>query len=130
MQTNQLIDAYAGKTDRELFLAAFQGNYDDDAPWEAVDELRKRDTPEVFQLAVGYSHSNVPLERARALDVLGQLGAGMRKSVRTYLDQSVGIAEDRLYDDDPIVVHSRGLGPIAPTKRACDFSIDPGAGQR
>ncbi len=95
------------RTVEELFVAALQGDYDDEAPWEAIRELHlQRPMPEVFRLASGYSHSPIPLERTRALDVLGQLGCGKPDSERPYMDQSVAIAEDRLNDDDPDVVYS------------------------
>jgi len=106
METEQPSKGSESKTAEELFLDSFQGDYDDDAPWDAVKELRRRNTPEVFNLAVSYSQSKVSLERARALDVLAQLGAGKPTSERAYLDESISIAETFLGDDDPVVVHS------------------------
>jgi hypothetical protein len=94
------------KTAEELFQTSFRGAYDDDAPWAAVRELRQRNTPGVFKLAISYSQSKIPLERARALDVLAQLGAGKRASERPYLDEGVAIAEEHLLDSDPMVVNS------------------------
>ena len=89
-----------------LFLDSFEGDYDDDAPWAAVRELRRRNTPKAFKLAVDYSKSKIPLERARALDVLAQLGSGRPASERSNLNQIVEIAKESLGDDDPIVVRS------------------------
>jgi len=95
-----------GKTAEELFLDTFQGDYDDDAPWSAVTELRRRNSPDVFKLAINYSRSWVPLERARALDVLAQMDADKPPAERSHLDQSVALAEESLRDNDPVVVRS------------------------
>jgi HEAT repeat protein len=96
----------AMETTYELFLASFEGDYDDEAAWEAVQSLRRLDSDEVFQLAVAYSRSEVPKHRARALDVLAQLGAGKQRSERQHFDESVAIALAGLSDEDAIVVHS------------------------
>ena len=63
-------------TAEELFSASFQGDYEDEQPWEAVRALRQRDTDQVFHMAAEYSRSGIPIRRARALDVLAQLGGG------------------------------------------------------
>ncbi|MCU1339822.1 MAG: hypothetical protein JWO19_5403 [Bryobacterales bacterium] len=106
METDETSETPTSKTAEELFLDTFRGDYDDDAPWAAVAELRQRNTPEVFKLAVNYSRSGIALERARALDVLAQLGGGKSTSDRPYLAESVAIAEVSLRDDDPVVVRS------------------------
>jgi hypothetical protein len=93
-------------TSDELFRASFEGDHDDDAPWDAVHALRKRNTDEVFQLASAYCLSETPKHRARALDVLAQLGAGRPLSERPHYDESVSLALDQLRDEDPLVVHS------------------------
>jgi hypothetical protein len=61
--------ALENKTNEELFQAALQGDYDDDAPWQAVAVLHLRGTEDVFKLAADYCRSTVPLERARGIDV-------------------------------------------------------------
>jgi HEAT repeat protein len=65
-------------TDDELVALALSEERDDAderrVAWVAIDELRRRATPEVYALAEGLSKSTVPLERKLALDVLGQLG--------------------------------------------------------
>src|ERR1700676_3220609 len=101
METDYSSKSNVERTAQALFLNSFQGDYDDDAPWAAVAELRQLNTPEVFRLAVSYSRSRIPLERARALDVLAQLGGGKSTSERPYLEESVAIAETCLRDDDP-----------------------------
>src|SRR2546423_14299928 len=72
----------------ELFAASFVGDYDDEQPWDAVGALRRRNSEEVFQLAAAYCRSELPIHRARALDVLAQLGAGRPPAERPHFDES------------------------------------------
>ena len=94
------------KSNEDLFQASLQGGYDDEAAWDAVRVLRLRGTKEVFQLAVRYCRSGVPLERARGLDVLAQLGACKPPLERSHFDESVAIAIEHLHDPAPLVVNS------------------------
>jgi HEAT repeat protein len=93
-------------TNEELFQASFLSDREDDTAWDAVRILRRRGTEEVFQLAVQYCKSAVPLERARGLDVLAQLGAGKARSERPHFDESVAVAVEHLHDEDALVVNS------------------------
>ena len=86
------------RTTEELFQASLQGDYEDEAAWDAVGALRLRKTEEVFQWAVRYCESAIPLERARGLDVLAQLGM--------HPDQCVAIAIEHLRDPEARVVDS------------------------
>jgi HEAT repeat protein len=94
------------RTTEEMFQASLQGDYEDEAAWDAVAALRLRGTEEVFQAAVKYVDSAEPRERARGLDVLGQLGTERPISERPHFDESVAIAIEHLHDPDPLVVHS------------------------
>jgi HEAT repeat protein len=58
----------------ELFAQTLSGDYDDDAPWEAVSALRRIGTREIFVRAAEWCNSENPLLRARGADVLSQLG--------------------------------------------------------
>jgi HEAT repeat protein len=58
----------------EAFAKTLLGEYDDDAPWEAVRALQGIGTSEVFDQAVEWCQSSDPLKRARGADVLAQLG--------------------------------------------------------
>jgi HEAT repeat protein len=89
----------------ELFAMSLQGDYDDDAPWDAIAALRLRGTLEVFELAKKYAKSEIPKERARALDVLAQLGAGKPDIERPYKEESIAIAIRYSQDPQPLVVH-------------------------
>jgi HEAT repeat protein len=86
------------RTTEELFQASLQGDYEDEAAWDAVAALRLRGTEEVFRSAVEFTRSGVPLQRARGLDVLAQL--------KVDHDQSVAIAIAHLKDENSRVVES------------------------
>jgi len=58
----------------EVFAKSLIGEYDDDAPWEAVRELQDIGTQAVFEKSVEWCRSTDPLRRARAADVIAQLG--------------------------------------------------------
>jgi HEAT repeat protein len=58
----------------DLFARTLCGDYDDDAPWQAVQSLRYLGTREIFDRAANWVESAEPLKRARGLDVLAQLG--------------------------------------------------------
>jgi len=96
----------AKQTAAELFLASFEGDYEDGPAWDAVRALRRRNENEVFQLAEAYAQSGTPKHRERALDVLAQLGAGKPLAERPHFDESVSIAIAHLEDGDPHVVRS------------------------
>jgi HEAT repeat protein len=57
----------------QLFLRTLSGNYEDEAPRDAVAALRRIGTREVFDQAAAWCQSDVPLKRARGADVLEQL---------------------------------------------------------
>jgi hypothetical protein len=94
------------KSNEELFQATLRHYEEDEAAWDAVCALQLRGIEDVFQLAVNYCRSAVPLERARGLDVLGQLGTGRPPSERPHFDECVAIAGEHLRDEDELAVHS------------------------
>jgi HEAT repeat protein len=94
------------RTNEELFRASLQGDYEDEAAWDAVAALRLRGTEEVFQAAVKCVESAEPRERARGLDVLAQLAPRRPKSERPHFDECVAIAIQNLQDPDPLVVNA------------------------
>jgi hypothetical protein len=57
-----------------LFVKTLIGDYEDDAPWQAVSELRRIGSRDVFTRAVEWCKSSDPLVRTRGIDVLAQLG--------------------------------------------------------
>src|SRR5882724_9716798 len=58
----------------ELFAKTLIGDYEDDAPWQAVGALRRIGSREVFSRAAEWCKLKDPLARARGIDVLAQLG--------------------------------------------------------
>ena len=58
------------KSAEELFASTLDGEYADDAAWEAVSVLRLRGTPEVFSAAKRYCELENPKARTRGLSVL------------------------------------------------------------
>ncbi len=63
-----------------LFERTLACDYDDDGAWEAVNALRSQGGREVFGMAARWLKSARPLERARAADILGQIGVGPGRS--------------------------------------------------
>jgi HEAT repeat protein len=59
-----------------LFERTLACDYDDDDAWEAVEALRSTGGREVFARAAEWLTSANPLARARAADILGQIGVG------------------------------------------------------
>jgi HEAT repeat protein len=58
----------------ELFAQTLTGDFDDQAPWDAVQSLHNIGGREVFDRAAAWCSSDDPLKRARGAAVLGQLG--------------------------------------------------------
>src|ERR1700753_4321753 len=94
------------RTTEELFAASLEGDYDNEAAWDAVHALRLRNTEEVFRSAARHARSGEARERARALDVLAQLGAGRPMSERPHFSESVETGIEGLHDTDAMVVSS------------------------
>lgn len=88
------------KSTEELFAATLEGDYDDDAAWDAVTVLRLRGTGDVFEVAKRYCESENAKARARGLSVLAQLGEGMPEVDRPFMPDSVSIAIGHLRDYD------------------------------
>jgi HEAT repeats len=63
--TNEEIEA--------LFDATLVGDYDDEAPWSAVKELRRNGNRSIFEKAAEWCRSPEALKRARGSDILCQL---------------------------------------------------------
>jgi HEAT repeat protein len=71
-----------------LFRQTLAGDYDDDLPWAAVDELRTIGTDEVFRLAAAWCRSPEALCRARGADILAQIGRTMKTHANTHVEES------------------------------------------
>jgi HEAT repeat protein len=97
----------------ELFAQMLTGNYDDDLPWKAVQELRRLGSGEVFNRAGEWCLSDDPLKRARGADVLAQIGRTFNNPINSFLDESFSIISNMLQSEkDPLTllagVHALG----------------------
>lgn len=71
----------------ELFAKTLADDYDSDAPWQAVNELRKMGSRDVFDHAAAWCGSQDPLKRARGADILAQIGRAVGKP-NSFLQES------------------------------------------
>lgn len=60
---------------QELFEQTLIGDYDDEAPWDAVSALQRNGTQEIFETAALWLKDSIPLKRARAAAILAQMRA-------------------------------------------------------
>jgi HEAT repeat protein len=81
----------------ELFAQTIRGDYDDDAPWEAVSSLRRLGTRQVFEHAVTWVRSEDPLRQARGLDVLAQLGKTAEDRSNSFPEESYSVVTEALH---------------------------------
>lgn len=78
----------------ELFSKALAGGYDDGEPWQAVHELRRIGSREVFDRAAELTRSGEPLARARGVDVLAQLGRTFEHPTNSFAAESYAVVSD------------------------------------
>lgn len=78
----------------DLFAKTLSGEYDDDGPWNAVRELHCIGNREVLEKAVGWCHSEDPLQRARGADVLAQLGKRAEHPSNSFPEECFTIVAD------------------------------------
>ncbi|HLY63141.1 MAG TPA: HEAT repeat domain-containing protein [Terriglobia bacterium] len=90
----------------DFFAETLTGNYEDDAPWEAVQALRRIGSREVFTSAAEWCKSSDPLRRARIIDILAQLGKTVDHPTNSFPDESYSIVSN-------LVEHERELQPLA-----------------
>jgi HEAT repeat protein len=74
------------ETIEEIFARTLLGDCEDEAPWDAVHELRRIGTREVFNRAAEWCASEEPLKRARGADILAQLGKTVENHANNYPD--------------------------------------------
>jgi HEAT repeat protein len=99
----------------ELFAQTLRGAYDDDAPWKAVNSLRRIGTRQVFETAVSWIESPEPLVRARGLDVLAQLGKTAQHRSNTFPQECYAVVSEALQrerDPQPLSSAVSALGHL------------------
>jgi hypothetical protein len=87
----------------ELFAATLLGNYDDDEPWRAVQELHEIGSHEVLEKASGWCRSQDPIKRARGADVLAQLGRTAEQSTNNYADECFAVVAELAANEQHIL---------------------------
>ena len=91
------------------------GNYDDDLPWDAVNELRAIGTKEVFDKAASWCECPQPLVRARGLDILAQIGCTPETHEHAFPDEALKTISNLLdieAEEQPISSAIYALGHI------------------
>jgi len=85
-----------------LFAKTLTGDYDGEAPWAAVHQLRHIGSRDVFDRAAEWCRSKVPLERARGFDVLAQIGKRAGNPQHAFPAESYSIISDLLQREHEI----------------------------
>lgn len=99
----------------ELFAQTLTGDYDEDAPWEAVAKLRNLGTHEVYERAAEWCISSVPLKRARGADVLAQIGRTFEHPQNNFLEESYAVVSQLIQHENeplPLLAAIHALGHI------------------
>jgi HEAT repeat protein len=99
----------------ELFTQALAGDYDDDAPWEAVGKLRHLGTRQIYERAAQWCTSSEPLKRARGADVLAQIGRTVEHPQNSFPEDSyLVVSQLAMHEKDPLPLSSaiHALGHI------------------
>ena len=115
----------------ELFAKTLVGDYEDEAPWEAVRSLRRIGSREVFGRAVAWCRSEESLWRARGIDVLAQLGKTVEHPQNSFPEEAFSIISDSLHselDDRPLASAIFALGHLDDARaipRITEFARNP-----
>lgn len=99
----------------ELFAATLVGDYEADAPWEAVHALRRIGSREVFDRAAEWCQSTDSLVRARGLDVLAQLGKTAQHPTISFPEECYRVVSELAQtetDDRPLASAICALGHL------------------
>jgi HEAT repeat protein len=83
----------------DLFARTLEGDYEDDAPWDAVHSLRRNGTRQVFEYAAKWAESAEPLVRARGIDVLAQLGKTAEHPSNSFPQESYAVVTKALHQE-------------------------------
>ncbi len=126
---------HAGTID-ELFAKTLLGELDDDAPWDAVRELRRIGSREVFEQAANWCRCGDPLQRTRGSDVLAQIGNTPEHPGNAFPDECFSTVREMLArETDPMplssAVYASGhIGNTAAVPLLLGFSSHPDADVR
>ncbi len=93
----------------DIFARTVEGDYDDDAPWEAVRKLQQLGTREVFDRAAEWCTSTEPLKRARGADVLAQLGRTSDHPENNYPEDSFRVVSSLIQTENELIPLSSAI---------------------
>ena len=96
----------------DLFAQTLQGEYESEAPWKAISALRKLGTRQVFDHAAAWCRDEDPLKRARAADVLAQLGRTMGQAANAFPEESFKVLTDLAAQEQGIVPLSSAIAAL------------------
>jgi HEAT repeat protein len=99
----------------ELFTQMLAGDYDDDAPWEAVGKLRNLGTRKVYERASQWCISSDPIKRARGADVLAQIGRTAEHPQNNFPEESYAVVSELVQQEKellPLLSAIHALGHI------------------
>jgi HEAT repeat protein len=99
----------------QIFAQALLGDYDDEAPWEAVGKLRLTSGREVYERAAEWCQSENPLKRARGADILAQLGRTVDQHCHDFPDECLSAVSNlvqREKEELPLMSAVYALGHI------------------
>jgi HEAT repeat protein len=96
----------------ELFAKTLVGEYQDDAPWHAVHELRRIGSREVFDKAAEWCLSREPLARARGIDVLAQIGKTVDHNSNSFRGESFSVVASALRNEREIQPLDSGIAAL------------------
>jgi HEAT repeat protein len=98
-----------------LFARTLLGDYEGDDAWEAVSELRRDGSREIFDYAADWLVSGDPLKKARASDVLGQLqrsGSPAGQPEWLFRDESFALIIRVLEEDNDALAVSSAISAL------------------
>jgi hypothetical protein len=110
-----MLRVMASRAIDDLFAQTLNGDYQDDAPWEAVSALRGIGTREVFEKAAEWCKSDKALVRSRGADVLAQLGVKVEHPDNSFPAESHSVIADlvqRETDPQPLSSAIAALGHL------------------
>lgn len=85
-----------------LFAQTLTGDYEDDAPWDAVGALRLIGSREVLEKAISWCRSTDTLQRARGADILAQLGKTTEHPDNAFPKESYSAVSQLLRDEEEV----------------------------
>lgn len=102
---------------QSLFNDTLIGDYDDEAPWNAVSTLRLNGNLEIFEIAAEWLGSDEPLRRARAASILCQLRSPKNEAMELepewlFRDATFALLVEMLNSESNVMVLSSAIAAL------------------